>query len=143
MLVTPRNVYALGEAGNLPRAAVAVHPEFRTPWVAILAVALLSWLLAVTGTFEYLLGLFVISRMLAHGSTAAALIALRQRKGPAPLSIPAGVPISVLAIAACLALAALAPLEQLRDVVIVVAAGFLVRALVHRRRARSTVRPGG
>lgn len=143
MLVTPRNVYALGEAGDLPRASIAVHGTWRTPWVAIVATAALSWLLAITGTFEYLLGLFVISRMLAHGSTAAALIALRRREGPAPLPIPGGIPISVLAIAACVALAALAPREQLRDVAIVVAAGFLVRAVVRRRLERSTVRSGG
>jgi amino acid transporter len=143
MLVTPRNVYALGESGDLPRASVAVHPEFRTPWIAILATAVLSWILAITGTFEYLLGLFVISRMLAHGSTAAALIALRRREGAAPLPIPAGVPISVLAIAACVALAVLAPWEQVRDVAIVVVAGFLIRLAVRRPRPRSTVRPGG
>jgi amino acid transporter len=143
MLVTPRNFYALGESGDLPLAIVSVHPTWRTPWVAILATALVSWALAITGTFQYLLGLFVISRMLAHGSTAAALIVLRRREGPAPLRIPAGVVISVLAVAACIALAVLAPLEQVRDVAIVVAAGFLVRALVRSRAARSTVRPGG
>lgn len=143
MLVTPRNVYALGEAGDLPRASVAVHPAYRTPWIAILATAVLSWILAVTGTFEYLLGLFVISRMLAHGSTAAALIALRRREGPAPLPIPAGVPVSVLAIAACLALAVLAPWEQVRDVAIVVVAGFLIRTVVRARSSGRKVRPGG
>lgn len=141
ILVTPRNLYALGESGDLPRATVAVHPVHRTPWVAVLTCALISWLLAITGTFEYLLGLFVISRMLAHGSTAAALIALRRRAGPAPLAIPAGVPVSVLAIAACLALAALAQREQLRDVAIVLAAGFLIRAVVRARSGR-TARPG-
>jgi amino acid transporter len=143
MLVTPRNFYALGESGDLPLAIVSVHPAWRTPWVAILATALVSWALAITGTFQYLLGLFVISRMLAHGSTAAALIVLRRREGPAPLRIPAGVAISVLAVAACIALAVLAPLDQVRDVAIVVAAGFLIRALVRSRGARSTVRPGG
>lgn len=143
MLVTPRNIYALGEAGDLPRPAVAVHPTFRTPWVAIVASALLSWILTITGTFQYLLGLFVISRMLAHGSTAAALLVLRRREGPAPLRMPAGVAISVLAITACIALTALSPWAQVRDVVIVVAAGFLLRAFVRRSARRSKVSHGG
>ena len=84
MLVSPRSIFALGEAGDLPRPIAAVHRAFRTPHVAIIVYAMLSWLLAITGTFKYLLAIFVIARMLAYGSTAAALIVLRRREGPAP-----------------------------------------------------------
>jgi amino acid transporter len=143
MLVSPRNIYALGESGDLPRAIVAVHPTFRTPWVSIITYATLSWLLTITGTFKYLLAIFVISRMLAYGSTAAALIVLRRREGPAPVPVRGGGVVSVLAIAACVALLGLSSFESVRDVVIVVAVGLVIRALVRRRERRSTVRPGG
>ena len=143
MLVTPRNVYALGEAGDLPRAFVAVHRLFRTPYVAVITCAALSWLLTITGTFQYLLAIFVISRMLAHGSTAAALIVLRRRQGPAPLPIPGGVAISVLALVACAAIVATATWQAVRDVAIVVAAGLVIRAIVRMRDRSSRVRPGG
>lgn len=143
MLVSPRNIFALGEAGDLPRPIVAVHRAYRTPWVAIIVYASLSWLLTITGTFKYLLAIFVISRMLAYGSTAAALIVLRRREGPAPVPVRGGVVVSVLAIAACVALIATASWQAVRDVLIVVAIGFVIRTVVRRRNAGSTVGPGG
>jgi amino acid transporter len=143
LLVTPRNIYALAEAGDLPARFLAVHPVYRTPHVAILVFVVLAWLLAVTGTFKYILAIFVIARMLAHGSTAAALIALRRRDGPAPLPIPGGTVIAVLAIAACAALVATASWEAVRDVAIILAVGLVVRALVRRGAGRRKIPAGG
>ena len=143
MLVSPRNIFALGESGDLPRPIVAVHRAFRTPHVAIVTYATLSWLLTITGTFKYLLAIFVIARMLAYGSTAAALIVLRRRDGPAPVPMPGGVVVSVLALAACVAIVATQTFNAVRDVVIVVLIGFAIRALVRLRGAGSKVRPGG
>ncbi len=143
MLVSPRGIFALAEAGDLPRSFAAVHPNWRTPYVAIIAYAVVAWLLAVTGTFKYLLAIFVISRMLAYGSTAAALIVLRRREGPAPVQVPGGIAIAVLSLAACVALLFTASRQAVRDVVIVILIGFAIRAVVHWRDGRSTVRPGG
>ena len=143
MLVSPRNIFALGEAGDLPRPIVAVHAAFRTPYVSIITYASLSWLLTITGTFKYLLAIFVIARMLAYGSTAAALIVLRRREGPAPVPVRGGVVVSVLALAACAAIVATASWQAVRDVVIVMLIGFAIRAVVRWHAARSTVRPGG
>ena len=143
MLVSPRNIFALGEAGDLPRPIAAVHRAFRTPHVSIIVYAVLSWILAITGAFKYLLAIFVIARMLVYGSTAAALIVLRRREGRAPVPVPGGVVISVLALAACVALIATQTWQSVRDVVIVVAIGFAIRAAVRWRESRSTVRPGG
>lgn len=139
LLVTPRNIYALAEAGDLPRQLLAVHPVWRTPHVAIVVYVVLAWLLAITGTFKYLLAIFVIARMLAHGSTAAALIALRRRDGPAPLPIPGGTVVAVLAITACLAIVATASWQAVRDVAIVLAVGFVIRTVVRRSGARREV----
>jgi amino acid transporter len=139
LLVTPRNIYALAEAGDLPPAFMAVHRAWRTPHVAIVVNTVLAWLLAITGTFQYLLAIFVIARMLSHGSTAAALIALRRRDGPAPLPIPGGVVISVLAIAACVAIVLTASWHAVRDVLIVLAVGLAVRAAVRSLRVGSRV----
>lgn len=143
MLVSPRNIFALGESGDLPRPIVAVHDAFRTPHVAIITYATFAWLLTITGTFKYLLAIFVIARMLAYGSTAAALIVLRRRDGPAPVPVRGGVVISVLALLACAAIVATASVDAVRDVIIVVVIGFTIRALVRWRRAGNTVLPGG
>jgi amino acid transporter len=77
--------------------------------------------------------------MLAYGSTAAALIVLRRREGPAPVRIPGGVVIAVLALAACVALLATVSREAVRDVVIVLAVGLAIRGLVRTRAAGSRV----
>ncbi|HEV3120077.1 MAG TPA: amino acid permease [Gemmataceae bacterium] len=49
LLVGPRLLYAMGEDGLAPRALAEVHPRFRTPALAILALALWSVLLVVAG----------------------------------------------------------------------------------------------
>ena len=139
VLVGPRYVFALGEARDLPPAIVGVHGSFRTPHVAIIVYSALSWLLTITGTFKYLLALFVISRMLAHGSTAAALIALRRREGRAPVHIPGGNVMSVLALLACAAIVATASFQAVRDVAIALVAGFAIRTWVRWAAARRRI----
>ncbi|MGQ0385163.1 MAG: APC family permease [Gammaproteobacteria bacterium] len=135
MLTSPRNMFALGEAGDLPRSFAAVHRTWRTPHVAIIVFGLLAWTVTITGTFRYLLELFVISRMLAYGSTCLALIVLRRRGGPAPVPVAGGPAIAVLGLVACAAIVTTATLTSVRDVAIVIAIGFLTRALVRRRGA--------
>ena len=59
------------------------------------------------------------------------------------MRIPGGAVISVLALAACVALVATQTLQSMRDVGIVVAIGFAIRAAVRWHASRSTVRHGG
>lgn len=137
MLVGPRYVFALGVARDLPNRIIDVHDRFHTPHVAIIAYAVISWLLTITGTFKYLLAIFVIARMLAHGSTAAALIVLRHREGRAPVHVPGGSVISALALVACVAIVASASFKAVRDVVIVLAVGLAIRAALRWRSRRT------
>jgi hypothetical protein len=55
--------------------------------------------------------------------------------------IPGGTAVSVLALAACAALVATQSWQAVRDVLIVVAAGFLIRSLV-RGRSAGALTPG-
>ena len=139
ILVSPRNMFALGESGDLPPAFAAVHPGYRTPHVSIIVYAVLSWLFAVTGTFEYLVNFFVISRILAYGSTSAALIVLRRREGPAPVPIPGGVTIAVAALLCCAGIVLTTTWTAVRDVAIALAVGFAIRAWVRRGAGRSKI----
>ncbi len=139
VLVSPRNMFALGESGDLPRTFAAVHPIWRTPYVAITVYAVVAWLLAVTGTFEYLLTVFVISRILAYGSTSAALIVLRRRHGPAPVPMPGGPLIAVAALLCCAGIVMTTSWVAVRDVAIALAVGLAIRAWVRRRSAISPV----
>jgi amino acid transporter len=139
MLVSPRNIFALAEARDLPRAVAAVHPAFRTPHVSILVYAALAWILVITGAFKYLLAIFVIARLLVYGSTAAALIVLRRREGAAPVPVPGGSVVAVLALGACGVVVATQTWQAVRDVAIVLAVGLAIRAVVRARAARSRV----
>ncbi len=143
ILVSPRNMFALGESGDLPQAFAAVHPAWRTPHVAIIVHGVIAWLLTVTGTFEYLLKIFVISRILAYGSTSAALIVLRRRVGPAAVPIPGGQWIAVASLLCCAAIVLTTSWVAVRDVAIALAVGLAIRALVRWRGAGSKVPTGG
>lgn len=128
ILVSPRNMFALGESGDLPPAFAAVHPRWRTPHVAIIVYAAVAWLLAVTGTFEYLVKVFVISRILAYGSTSIALIVLRRRQGPAPVPIRGGQWIAVASLLCCAGIVLTTSWTAVRDVAIALAVGLVIRA---------------
>ena len=141
MLIGPRYVYALGDAGDLPRSFAVVHRVHRTPHAAIIAYAAICWLMAITGTFKYLLAIFVITRILAHGSTAAALIVLRRRDGPAPVAIPGGVVIAVLALLACAGIVLTTSWTAVRDVAIALAVGLALRAATRYRERKTAVAP--
>ena len=139
ILTSPRNMFALGESSDLPSAFAAVHNAWRTPHVSIIVYAVLSWLFAVTGTFEYLVNFFVISRILAYGSTSAALIVLRRREGPAPVPMPGGVPIAIASLLCCAGIVLTTDWKAVRDVAIALAIGFTIRAWVRSSAARSKV----
>jgi APA family basic amino acid/polyamine antiporter len=133
MLVTPRVLYALGAQGDFPSVLTRLAPVRRTPLVAIVTNAVLVWLLTVTGTFVYLATFSVVARILMYSSTCVALIALRRRDGPAPITIPLGPLWAVIATAASLATLATTTGAAVRDVLIALAAGALIRMAVRRQ----------
>ena len=54
VLCNPRSLYALAEAGQLPRKLAAVHPRFGTPAIAIGTYACLCFVVALSGSFRQL-----------------------------------------------------------------------------------------
>ncbi len=73
ILGVPRITFALAENGDFPAIFAAIHPRFRTPYVSILAFALLSWLLALLGSFTWNATLSAVARLLYYGLVCAAL----------------------------------------------------------------------
>jgi amino acid transporter len=129
MLVAPRLFFALGERGDLPRTLAAVHAARRTPHVAIVLLAIVSWLLAVSGTFEYLVTLFVIIRVITYGSVSAALIKLRRRDGAAPVAVPGGNAIAAAALLCVVAITLTTSWQAVWHVAIALAVGLAIRAV--------------
>jgi APA family basic amino acid/polyamine antiporter len=132
MMVTPRLLYALAQQGDLPAAFARVGPIHRTPWVGIVGSALIVWVLTLSGTFVYLATFSATSRLLTYASTCAALIVLRRRKGPAPVSIPLGTLCSVLALLCTAAALATSTGTAVRDILIAVTLTWIGRSMLHR-----------
>jgi amino acid transporter len=106
MLVTPRILFAMAEAGQLPRIFARVHARFRTPYVAILATALLGCACAMYSGFASLAAISAIARLATYMSTSAALPVLRRKMPDAQrwFTVPGGaiIPNGALAISAWL-----------------------------------------
>jgi amino acid transporter len=102
MLGVPRIAFALAENGDFPSIFAAIHPRFRTPYVSILAFALLSWLLSLAGSFTWNATLSAVARLLYYGLVCAALPVLRRKQpGAAMFRLPGGIWFAVLGAGIC------------------------------------------
>ena len=85
MVVTgPRVYFAMARDGLFFGAAARVHPRFRTPAVAIIAQAVWSGLLVLSGTFTQLVEFTGFSIVLFAGLAVATLFVLRRRQPSEP-----------------------------------------------------------
>ena len=101
-LSMPRALFALARDGFLPKGIAAVHPDYRTPHIAIVVQSLLTFALAVTGTFEQLAILANVSALALYFGCALAAWKLRQMnvKGDgAAFQVPGGAIVPWLACA--------------------------------------------
>jgi amino acid transporter len=105
MLGVPRITFALAENGDFPPIFAAIHPRFRTPYVSILAFSLLSWLLALLGSFTWNATLSAVARLLYYGLVCAALPVFRRKQPEAALfRLPGGNYFAVLGAGICVVL---------------------------------------
>ena len=105
-LIAPRSLFALAEQGQIPAVLGRLHAAYRTPVVAIVVSSLLSIALAVSGSFEDLVIVSVVARLVQYLPTILAVLVLRRRS---PLAegayrTPGGPVVPVLAAALSLAL---------------------------------------
>ncbi len=84
IFVGPRVYYAMARDGMFFPAAARVHPTYRTPATAIVAQAIWTTLLIVTGSGSALTTYTGFSILLFNGVAVAALFVLRQREPNAP-----------------------------------------------------------
>src|SRR5260370_12617277 len=63
LMIAPRIIFAMAADGNLFQAGAAVHPRFRTPYLAILVDALLGVLFVLLPSFGRLAAPFVIAQL--------------------------------------------------------------------------------
>jgi APA family basic amino acid/polyamine antiporter len=81
---SPRVYYAMAKDGLLFPKLASVHPKYRSPHVAIIAIGFWSIVLSLSGTFEQLFTYVVFGQWLFFGLTVAAVIVLRKKRPDLP-----------------------------------------------------------
>src|SRR5579871_5782952 len=84
VLNTPRLIFALADGGDFPRFLTAVHPRFRTPWLAIVIYSSLVWALAAVNDFRWNASLSAVGRLFIYSAICIALPVLRRRQPDRP-----------------------------------------------------------
>jgi len=93
MLSTPRTLFALAADGLLPRTLATVHPEYRTPHVAIAVQAVIVCVIALTGTYVKLALVSDVAILLVYLACCLGAERLRRRNAGSegkPFLMPAG-----------------------------------------------------
>jgi amino acid transporter len=131
MLAASRLLYAMGVGGELPRSLGHVHPQFRTPSVAVIVTTVMMLAFVLSGTFTYLITISVMVRLVGYIVTCAALVELRRRQDAprAAFMLHGGVAIAVLAIAVCVWLLSNSTLREARHTAIAAAVGLAIYSL--------------
>ncbi len=142
LLSGSRTVYALAENGDLPPVFARVHPEFRTPYVAIWFTSIVLVVLALTGSFVFLAAVSAVARLVVYLSACGATLRLRRadradRVAPAQFTAPLGPVIPLLAIAITSSILAGATAQQLLSGVVALAVGGVLFAVATTGAART------
>jgi APA family basic amino acid/polyamine antiporter len=94
ILAGPRVYYAMAEDRLLFRWMGAVHPTYRTPYLAIAAQAIWSSILVLTGTYGTIVSRVVYTEWIFFGALAIGTLVLRRSRGYAPAFRASGFPIA-------------------------------------------------
>lgn len=128
MLVGPRYLFAMATSRFGPSFLARIHPRFHTPHWSIIAQAVITAALALSGSFVQLAMLSIIARLATYIGTAAAVPVLRRRMETTEHTVvlPGGATIPVLSLLVCIAFLASATLENLVAGLIALAAGAVI-----------------
>jgi amino acid transporter len=93
LLTSPRILFAMADDGMLFKQVAAVHPKYKTPYVAIAVVATLGLIFVLLLRFERLADTFVIAMIPFYAGGVAAVYRLRARPGYVPKYRALGYPV--------------------------------------------------
>ena len=90
LLHSSRITFAMAQQGDFPAFLAAIHPRHRTPHVSILLYAVLVFVFAALGDFQWNAVLSAVSRLAVYGAMAVSVLILRRRgTGDAKFLLPA------------------------------------------------------
>jgi amino acid transporter len=141
MLCSPRVVFALAQAGQLPRGLAAIHTRHCTPHVAISFYAATVILVAVSGTFRQIVVLSTAGSLLIYLMVCLAVLRLRVKgvaQAGTPFVAPGGFLAPVAAAGIIVWLMSTLERDELLATLafVAAAAGFYAAGLWLRRRPR-------
>lgn len=98
---TPRYLFAMARDGVLPQVFTKIHPKYRTPYVSILFLGILTFLLVLTNSIQYIASLSLFADLFTYVIGIAAAFGLRKKRADLhrPYRVPGmaiGVPISMI-----------------------------------------------
>lgn len=101
VLASTRMLFAMSEQRDLPSVFERTHERFKTPYVAIIATAIVILVLTIQSSFLTAVAIATITRLMVYATTCLALPIFRSRKdmAAAPFSVPLGIGAAVLSIA--------------------------------------------
>jgi amino acid transporter len=141
MLSSPRVLYAFGRDGHLPGIFGRVHPRFHTPHVAIVVHAAAALGFALSGTFESLVVLSVVSTLVIYFICAVSVLVMRRRNlrtSSPPFTTPGAPAVPLLACAVVLWLLSRATRAEFAAVAVMLAVAvvlYFARGAINRRSA--------
>jgi APA family basic amino acid/polyamine antiporter len=132
-----RLLFAMADRGQLPAALAWVHPRSSTPVPAILVTAAAALLLAVSGSFIYLVKITLIARVSVYAVTCLALPVFRHRERvggrdaipAATFRVPGGSAVAGVCAFLCVLSLAKSSMRELLDVGLAVLAGLTIFGL--------------
>jgi basic amino acid/polyamine antiporter, APA family len=105
LLNAPRLVYSFAAEGDFPGVFAKLDPRYHTPTAGIILFALTGWLMAVSGTFLWIVALSAASMIVYYAATCACLGRLRKLHPYADaFRVPFGRTLSMVAIGIALLL---------------------------------------
>src|SRR5262249_16985269 len=135
VLVSPRLTLAFAERRDFPAFFGRLHPQFGTPVVSIIFFTVIGSILAIYGSFQWLVIVSVLARLLNYIVTCVALPVMRRRASEPPrFRIPLGSAVAGLGILLCVWVFFQAP----NDSRIAVLLASVVGAVLYRARPRHT-----
>ena len=149
-LAIPRALFAFAEDRILPRAVAAVHPCYRTPWVAIIIQSVVVAALAIVSRFEQLAVIANLASLLLYLGCIVSAWELRRRNvsaddGKPPLTLPFGPLVHLLAAGVIVfMLSSITRVEwAMVAVVLIVASVLFAISRMFGDRTRGALVPGG
>ena len=74
-----RYIYTMAEDGALPKFLGKIHPKYKTPYIAVIAVGVINFILIATGSIDYIASVSLISLAICYMIGCLSYIGLKKK----------------------------------------------------------------